>query len=65
MDKLDAFSSLAAECCLKTDSLFSVFMNSLAGMAYVSQKRNEGIRVMAYTHDYDMYVRYRFLFTEH
>ena len=62
MDKLDAFSSLAAECCLKTDSLFSVFMNSLAGMAYVSQKRDEGIRVMAYTHDYDMYVRYRFLF---
>ena len=62
MDKLAAFTSLAAECSLKTDGLFSIFMNSLAGMTYVSQKRNEGIRVMAYTHDYDMYVPYRFVF---
>ena len=62
MDRLSAFSSLAAECSLKTDGLFSIFMSSLAGMTYVSRKRNEGIRVMAYTHDYDMYVPYRFVF---
>ena len=62
---LDAFEKLAAVASSldrPAGNLYSLFITVISSMDYVSQKRKEGIAVMAWSHDYLMQVPHRFVF---
>ena len=60
LDCLQSFCAVAGG--LKTSfALFPLFVSVLGQLDYVSQNRPQGIEVMSYSHDYQIYAPYRFV----
>ena len=60
LDRLQSFCAVAGG--LKTSfALFPLFVSVLGQLDYVSQNRPQGIEVMSYSHDYQIYAPYRFV----
>lgn len=61
LDRYDSLRAVLSALDEPAPDIWRIFISALSSVSYVSQHRSAGIRVFRYTHDYQLYVPYRFV----